>query len=94
MAQLVTDHEIAQFIESRRGWRQVDSSIVKTFQFPSFPDAIAFVDKLVAPVEAANHHPDINIIYKQVTLKLWTHDASGLTKKDFALADEIDKIVS
>lgn len=94
MAQLVSDHEIAQFIEARRGWRQVDSSIVKTFQFPSFPDAVAFVDKLVTPAEAANHHPDINIIYNQVTLKLWTHDASGLTKKDFALADEIDKIAS
>lgn len=92
MTQLVTEHEVNQFIEARRGWRQVDSSIVKTFQFPTFPEAVAFVNKLVGPAEAAHHHPDINIIYNQVTLKLWTHDAGGLTKNDFALADQIDLI--
>lgn len=92
MTQLVTDHEIAQFIESHRGWRQVDASIVKSFSFGSFPEAVGFVQKLVEPAEAANHHPDISINFNQVTLKLWTHDAKGLTQKDFDLAEAIESL--
>lgn len=56
------------------------------------PLAIAFVNKLVAPSEAAGHHPDIEISYNKVTVNLTTHDAGGLTEKDFALAQEISAL--
>lgn len=92
MTQLVSEHQIAQFLETHRGWRQVDSSIVKSFEFPGFPEAVAFVDQLIEPAEAAGHHPDVSIRYNQVTLKLWTHDAGGLTQKDFELAQVIDSL--
>ena len=50
------------------------------------------MNKLVAPSEAAGHHPDIEISYNKVTVNLTTHDAGGLTEKDFALAQEISKL--
>ena len=56
------------------------------------PLAIALVNKLVAPSEAAAHHPDIENSYNKVKLNLTTHDAGGLTEKDFALAQEISAL--
>ena len=55
-------------------------------------EAIAFVDRLVEPAEAAGHHPDLAISYNQVTVSLTSHDAGGLTQKDFALAQTISNI--
>ena len=56
------------------------------------PLAIAWVNKLVAPSEAAGHHPDIEISYNKVRVNLTTHDAGGLTEKDFQLAQEISTL--
>jgi 4a-hydroxytetrahydrobiopterin dehydratase len=63
-----------------------------TSSFKDFIGAIAWVNKLVAPSEAAGHHPDIEISYNKVTVSLTTHDAGGLTEKDFALAQEISAL--
>jgi 4a-hydroxytetrahydrobiopterin dehydratase len=74
------------------GWQRQGEEIRKTFQFPSFPAAIAFVAQVAEEAERADHHPDIDIRYRQVTLALSTHSAGGLTEKDFDLAETIERI--
>jgi 4a-hydroxytetrahydrobiopterin dehydratase len=73
-------------------WRWQDGKIVRTFQFKDFPAAIKFVEAVAAIAEQAWHHPDIDIRWNKVTLTLTTHDAGGLTEKDFALARQLDQL--
>jgi 4a-hydroxytetrahydrobiopterin dehydratase len=84
------DAQIAELLGARPGWERRDDEIVKTFELPSFPAAIAFVARIAERAEAANHHPDLDIRYRKVTVVLSTHDAGGITAKDFTLADEIE----
>jgi 4a-hydroxytetrahydrobiopterin dehydratase len=65
---------------------------VRTFKFETFPNAISFVNKVADLAEEAGHHPDIDIRYNQVKLTLVSHDAGGLTGKDFAIAAGADKL--
>ena len=66
--------------------------ISRTFQFEDFPAAMKFVDAVAEIAEAAWHHPDIDIRWNKVTLALTTHDAGGLTRKDFELARAFDQL--
>jgi 4a-hydroxytetrahydrobiopterin dehydratase len=88
----LTQTEIDQKIKAVPEWRQSKQTITRTFEFKNFVEAIAFVDQLVEPAEAAGHHPDLTISYNKVTVSLSTHDAGGLTDKDFALAQTISNI--
>ena len=81
--------EIKRKLEAMPEWQQEAQTIRRTFEFKNFVEAIAFVDKLVEPAEAAGHHPDIEISYNKVTISLTTHDAGGLTQQDFDLAQTI-----
>jgi len=92
MAQLLSDTEIQSRLEQLPGWEREGNAIQRVRTFKGFIEAIAFVNKLVEPAEAAGHHPDIAISYNKVTIDLSTHDAGGLTEKDFALASVISKI--
>ncbi len=75
------------------GWSLTEAGeITRTFELPSFPQALLFVNTVGWLAEAANHHPDIVIRYRRVTLTLSTHDAGGLTTKDFDLAAQIDTL--
>jgi 4a-hydroxytetrahydrobiopterin dehydratase len=85
--------EIASRLTARPDWRIENGELVRTFQFETFPDAVAFVNKVAGAAEHANHHPDIDIRYDRVRLALISHDAGGLTGKDFALAAAADKLV-
>ena len=71
---------------SIEGWSEVDGALERTFELPSFPEALAFVNRVGELAEAENHHPDIAIHYKQVTLRWWTHTAGGITDRDRDLA--------
>jgi len=73
-------------------WKQHGEVIARTFQFKDFPAAIRFVNTIAEAAEKAWHHPDIDIRWNKVTLALTTHDAGGLTEKDFALAKEFDAL--
>ena len=75
------------------GWQIEDGELVKTFQFKHFRDSLAFVNRVGELAEQAGHHPDIDIRYNRVRLSLVTHDAGGLTAKDFDLAAQADKLV-
>jgi 4a-hydroxytetrahydrobiopterin dehydratase len=80
-----------QRLKSLKGWRLEGNQISKQFTFAGFPEAVAFVDSLVPGAEAADHHPDIQINYKRVTLNYSTHSEGGLTDKDFAGAAMSDR---
>lgn len=90
MAKLTPD-EIATKIKTLPGWESKDNAISKRFQFKTFMDGIHFIGKVAEMAEAADHHPDILVNYKRITFTCSTHDAGGVTEKDFALATEIDR---
>lgn len=68
------------------GWAEVDGALERTFELDTFPAAIAFVNRVAELAEAENHHPDIRIDYRRVTLRWWTHTAGGVTERDVELA--------
>ena len=81
-----------QRIKSLSGWTLRGDEIRKQYTFKDFPQAIAFVNRLAPLAEAADHHPDILITYKRVTLTYSTHSEGGLTEKDFAGAATADRL--
>jgi 4a-hydroxytetrahydrobiopterin dehydratase len=82
MAKL-SDDQIARHIRELDGWTREGNAIRKQFTFEGFPEAVGFVNRLVPEAERADHHPDITINYKRVTLSYSTHSEGGLTAKDF-----------
>jgi 4a-hydroxytetrahydrobiopterin dehydratase len=94
MATKLSDIEVQRALGARSGWTRRGNAITRTFEFPTFPDAIAFVDRIAVEAEKMDHHPDIDIRYTKVTCSLSTHSAGGITQKDFKLAEEIDKSVN
>jgi len=74
------------------GWQIEAGELVKTFQFKDFRAALRFVNQVGELAEAAGHHPDVDIRYNRVRLALVTHDAGGLTPKDFDLAAKAQKL--
>ena len=83
--------EIAERMKNL-GWTLDGETIRKQYTFAGFPEAIAFVNRLVPEAEAADHHPDIAINYKRVTLTYSTHSEGGLTAKDFDGAPMADRV--
>ncbi len=86
----LSETEISSRIESLVSWKAEHGELVRTFGFADFAAALAFVNRVGELAEAAGHHPDIDIRYNKVRLALVTHDAGGLTAKDFDIAEKID----
>lgn len=84
--------ELSEKMKSLNNWGLEGNAIQKEIEFKDFKEAIGFVDKVAEAAEKHQHHPDILINYNRVRLILTTHDAKGLTDKDFEVAQEIDKI--
>lgn len=89
---VLTAPEIEAALGRLDGWSHEGGVIARTFELPSFADAIAFVGRVADRAEAADHHPDIDIRYTLVRLALATHSAGGITAKDVKLAAEIDAL--
>jgi 4a-hydroxytetrahydrobiopterin dehydratase len=68
------------------GWDEVDGALEREFSFESFPDAIGFVNRVAELAEAEDHHPDIAISYRKVTLRWRTHSAEAITDRDRDMA--------
>jgi 4a-hydroxytetrahydrobiopterin dehydratase len=68
------------------GWVEVDGALERTFELPSFPDAIWFVNRVAELAEQQDHHPDVTISYRKVTLRWTTHSSGGITDRDRELA--------
>ena len=90
MAKLTTE-AVQVALKKLPGWNLKDEAIAKQYTWPSFPDAIKFVNQVADLAEQADHHPDILINYRRVTLTLATHSEGGITQKDFDLAAQIEK---
>ena len=86
------EKDLARELETLPGWTVVDGMIRKTFAHATFPEAIVFVNAVAQLAEVANHHPDIDIRYSNITLSLVTHDAGGITGKDVALARQVEDV--
>jgi 4a-hydroxytetrahydrobiopterin dehydratase len=88
----LTSSQIKTALASVPDWKKKGAAITRTYQFKDFPAAIKFVNSLAKLAEKAWHHPDIDIRWNKVTLTLSTHDAGGLTGKDFSLAKQFDRL--
>ena len=86
--------EIDERVKKIRGWTLEGDAIKKQYTFAGFPEAIAFVNRLAPEAEKADHHPDILINYKRVTLTYSTHSEGGLTEKDFSGAAVADRLAA
>ena len=75
--------EVQERLKGLSGWELDGSWIRRQFTFAGFPDAVAFVVRLGFEAEAADHHPDLLVNYKRVTVSYTTHSDGGLTEKDF-----------
>lgn len=84
------EHEITALLEKHPHWTRKGSEITRTWKFSTFAEAIGFVNRVATHADEADHHPDILVQYNKVTLSLWTHDAGGLTRRDFDFADFTD----
>jgi 4a-hydroxytetrahydrobiopterin dehydratase len=84
--------EISAKLASTPGWSLERDELVRLFEFPDFLASIAFVNQVAQLAEAAAHHPDIDIRYNKVRLALTTHDAGGITAKDFDLAAKANQL--
>ena len=96
MATKLSESEISTRLGARPGWSAGGSaangerSITQTFTFKDHITALGFVVRVGMVAEVLNHHPDLRIVYNRVEIILSTHDASGVTEKDFELAEKID----
>ena len=86
------DSEIEARLAEHPGWERAGDAIVKSFKRSDFVGSVNFVNSLVAPAEAMNHHPDLEISWDTVTVSLSTHSEGGVTAADFELAAKIDAL--
>lgn len=77
-------------LQDLKNWSFIDNTIEKKFVFKNFIEALGFILKLGIISEKANHHPEIVNVYNKITIRLSTHDANGVTRKDIDLAIQID----
>lgn len=85
--------ELASLHKQVEGWEVVEEHhIKKTFKFPDFRQALAFVNKVGKVAEEQGHHPDIYLTWGKVEISIWTHTIDGLTESDFILAAKIDRL--
>jgi 4a-hydroxytetrahydrobiopterin dehydratase len=74
------------------GWTVVEEHhLEKSYAFPDFATALAFVNRLGEIAEAVDHHPDLHLAWGKVTVTIWTHEIDGLTESDFILAAKADE---
>lgn len=87
----LSKEQIDVYLRKLTDWQLKEDKIVKSFTFKSFMEAITFVNDAAAIAEKNNHHPDMLIEFSKVTVSLTSHDAGGITGKDFLLAEELEK---
>ena len=83
--------EVDRALRDLPGWKLQNDAIIKAYKHDSFAEAIVFVNAVAHLAELANHHPDIDIRYSNITISLTTHDQGGITEKDLAVARSIEE---
>ncbi len=89
----LSDIEIQRELNALDGWARRGDALVKSFEFSTFADAMAWVNRVAAAAESANHHPDLDIRFRQVNALLTTRDVGGITALDLSLARAMDLLV-
>ena len=90
----LTQEQISEKLKEHSEWAQNGDTLQRTLRFDDFVGAMSFVNRVADLAEEQQHHPDILIRYNKVTLTLSTHDAGGITDKDFALVKATDECVA
>ena len=88
----LTPADVESRLTQHSGWTVRGDGLVRTFTFSSFADAIAFVTRLAFDAEAADHHPDLAVSYRRVTVTWSTHSEGGITEKDIEGTQQADAI--
>ena len=83
-------NELDEIVRNMKGWELKDEKLQKSFKFTNFVEAFGFMTRIALEAERMNHHPDWSNVYNNVTIKLSTHDAGGITDYDIKLAEIID----
>jgi 4a-hydroxytetrahydrobiopterin dehydratase len=94
MATKMTAKEADSKLEELTGWKREDAKLVKKYEFPDFVHAFGFMATAAIAIEKMNHHPEWTNVYNKVSVELSTHDAGGITEKDFKLAALLDSIAA
>ena len=89
---LLSDDEIRERLQGLDGWDREGDAIRKQFQLEDFKGSVDFVNRLTPAAEEMNHHPDLEISWNKVSVRLSTHSEGGLTENDFELASKIDAL--
>jgi 4a-hydroxytetrahydrobiopterin dehydratase len=90
----LSNDQANSLLKTLPSWKIENGELLRTFQFKDFLGSLAFVNRVGELAEQAGHHPDIDIRYNKVRLALITHDAGGLTNKDFDLATRVSNLGS
>ncbi len=90
----LTDEEIEKKLESLEGWNYTDEGIQTSFEFENFKEAFTLMTRIAFEAESMDHHPNWTNVYNTLEITLSTHDAGGVTAKDFKLAKAIEDIVN
>jgi 4a-hydroxytetrahydrobiopterin dehydratase len=85
--------EIEKKLEQLEGWEYIDGAIETSFEFENFKEAFSVMTRIAFECEAQGHHPDWSNVYNSLHIRLNTHDAEGVTEKDFKLAKTIEGII-
>ncbi|ASO18486.1 4a-hydroxytetrahydrobiopterin dehydratase [Actinoalloteichus hoggarensis] len=93
MAEQLSDDEIDKALARLGDWRRDGDALVRRVDLPSFPEAVAVVNRVAEIAESEDHHPDIDIRFSTLVFRLSTHSAGGITRLDVTLAQEIDNVV-
>lgn len=88
----LSDEAIAAELGQLEGWGREGDAITKTYTFGSYMDGIAFVNGAAEAAESADHHPDMAVGYKRVTVTLSTHSSGGISQKDLDLATALESL--
>lgn len=91
MAKKMSDKEISERIRGLPGWSVQDGKLTREFHFANFVDAFGFMTRTAMVAEKSDHHPEWFNVYNKVTVQLTTHEADGITERDFALAATMDE---
>ena len=89
----LSGNELDEIVRNMKGWELKDEKLQKSFKFTNFVEAFGFMTRIALEAERMNHHPEWSNVYNNVTIKLSTHDAGGITDYDIKLAEIIDDTI-
>jgi 4a-hydroxytetrahydrobiopterin dehydratase len=88
----LSERDILGRLQELSNWTLNNGALETNLEFNDFKEALKFINQLGSLAEEANHHPELHNVYNKVNVRLWTHDANGITNKDFDLAEKVNQL--